>query len=141
MKKAKPKNATSRMISAATVEEYFANVREPQLSLLQKVRATIRKAAPAETVETISYGMPTFKYQGSLVCYAAFSDHCSLFPMGSEAIDKFKTELRGFETAKGTIRFTVGKPLPASLITKIVKFRVARNEGKAKLKAGAKKSD
>jgi len=139
MKKAKPKNATSRMISAATVEEYFDKIPEPQLSLLQKVRATIRKAAPAEAVETISYGMPAFKYNGALVCYAAFSDQCSLFPMGREAIDEFKPELRGFETAKGTIRFTVEKPLPASLITKIVKFRVARNEGKAKLKAGAKK--
>lgn len=127
------------MITAATVEEYFTKVPKPARSTLNKVRATIRTAAPADAVETMSYGMPAFKYNGALVCYAAFSDHCSLFPMGREAIDKFKAELRGFETSKGTIRFTVGKPLPASLITKIVKFRVARNEGKAKLKAGAKK--
>jgi uncharacterized protein YdhG (YjbR/CyaY superfamily) len=134
MKRAKPNNVTSRMISAATVEEYFAKVPEPHLVLLQKVRATIRKAAPAETVETISYGMPTFKYEGALVCIAAFGNHCSLFPMGGAAIEKFRKELRDFETAKGTIRFTVEKPLPASLITKIVKLRVSQNKAKAKSK-------
>jgi uncharacterized protein YdhG (YjbR/CyaY superfamily) len=134
MKKAKPNNATSRMITATTVEEYFDKVPEPHLSLLQKVRAIIRKAAPAETVETISYGMPTFKYEGSLLCIAAFGNHCSLFPMGGAAIEKFRNELKDFETAKGTIRFTVEKPLPASLITKIVKLRVSQNTAKAKSK-------
>jgi uncharacterized protein YdhG (YjbR/CyaY superfamily) len=134
MKRAKPNKVSSRMITAATVEEYFAKVPEPHLGLLQRVRATIRKAAPAETVETISYGMPTFKYEGSLVCIAAFGNHCSLFPIGSAAIEKFKNELKGFQTAKGTIRFTVEKPLPASLITKIVKLRVDQNEAKAKSK-------
>lgn len=132
MKKAKPNNATSRMITAATVEEYFAKVREPHLGLLQKVRATIRETAPAETIETMSYGMPTFKYEGSLVCIAAFGNHCSLFPMGGAAIEKFRNDLKDFETAKGTIRFTVEKPLPALLITKIVKLRVSQNAAKAK---------
>jgi uncharacterized protein YdhG (YjbR/CyaY superfamily) len=126
------------MITAATVEEYFAKVPEPHLRLLQKVRSTIRKAAPAETIETITYGMPTFKFQGSLVCIAAFRDHCSLFPMGAAAIEKFNRELKDFQTAKGTIRFTVEKPLPASLITKIVKMRVAQNKAKAKMKAKKK---
>ena len=132
MKQSKVKKQSSRMIAAATVEEYFTKVPEPARSTLNKVRATIRKAAPSEAVETISYGMPAFKYKGPLICYAAFSDHCSLFPMGGAAIDKFKSELAGFETSKGTIRFTVEKPLPAGLITKIVKFRVAKNEAKKK---------
>jgi uncharacterized protein YdhG (YjbR/CyaY superfamily) len=134
MKKAKPNTISSRMITAATVDEYFAKVPEPALSLLRKVRATIRKAAPAETIETISYGMPTFKYEGGLVCIAAFANHCSLFPMGGAAIEKFRNELKDFQTAKGTIRFTVEKPLPASLITKIVKMRVGQNKAKAKSK-------
>ncbi len=112
------------------VEEYLARVPEPARSTLNKVRAVIRSAAPKEATEAISYGMPMFKYKGSLVGYAAFKNHCSFFPMGSSAIEAFKSELKDYQTSKGTIRFPVDKPLPAALVKKMVKARVAQNEHK-----------
>jgi uncharacterized protein YdhG (YjbR/CyaY superfamily) len=112
------------------VDEYLAQVPEPARATLNRVRAAIRTAAPAEATEAISYGMPTFRYKGPLVGFAAFSKHCSLFPMSSSLIETFKHELKGFETSKGTIRFPVDKPLPAALIKKLVKARVAQNDQK-----------
>jgi uncharacterized protein YdhG (YjbR/CyaY superfamily) len=114
--------------SPKTPDEYLAGVPEPARSLLDKLRATIRSAVPPEATETISYGMPAFRYKGALIGFAAFSKHCSLFPMGSSAIEQFRDELKGFQTSKGTIQFTVEKPLPAALVKKIVKARVAENE-------------
>ena len=112
------------------VEAYLATVPEPARGTLNKLRAVIRSAAPAEATEGLSYGMPAFKYKGPLVAYASFANHCSLFPMSAATIEAFKDELTGYETAKGTIRFTVEKPLPAALVKRIVKARIADNEGK-----------
>jgi len=112
-----------------SVEEYLARIPEPARSTLKKIRAVIRSAAPSEAIETISYGMPTFKYKGALVWFAAFSDHCSLFPTAA-VIAEFKNELKAFEISKGTIRFPVDKPLPAILLKKMVKARVAQLEKK-----------
>jgi uncharacterized protein YdhG (YjbR/CyaY superfamily) len=114
-----------------TVDEYLAIVPEPARSTLVKVRATIRAAAPAEATESISYGMPMFKYKGMLVGFAAFSKHCSLFP-GAAPIAALKDELKGFPTSKGTIQFPVDKPLPGALVRKLVKARIAENEGNKK---------
>lgn len=111
------------------IDEYLDGVPEPARGTLSKLRATIRSAAPAEATEAISYGMPTFKHKGSLVWFAAFSDHCSLFPTAA-VIQAFKDELKGFTTTKGTIQFTTDKPLPAALVKKLVKARVAQQEGK-----------
>jgi uncharacterized protein YdhG (YjbR/CyaY superfamily) len=111
-----------------TVEEYLAGVPEPARSTLGKVRAAIRAAAPAEATEAISYRMPTFRYKGALVAYGAFADHCSLFPMGSSAIEEFAEDLKPYRASKGTIHFPLDKPLPAALVKKIVKARVAQNE-------------
>ncbi len=108
-----------------SIDEYLAGVPEPARSTLNKVRAAIRSAAPREATETISYGMPAFKYKGVLVWFAAFSDHCSLFPTAS-VIEKFKNELKGLATSKGTIQFPTDKPLPAALVKKMVKARVAQ---------------
>ena len=116
-------------ISPKTVDEYLAGVPEPARSTLNKIRATIRSAAPAEATEGISYGMPAFKYKGPLIWFAAFSDHCSLFPTAA-VIEAFKNELKGFSTSKGTIHFPMDKPLPTTLIKKLVKARVAQNESK-----------
>jgi uncharacterized protein YdhG (YjbR/CyaY superfamily) len=116
------------------IDEYLAGVPEPAHTTLNKLRSMIRAASPAEATEAISYGMPAFKYKGSLVAFAAFSNHCSLFPMNSSLIKTFKKELEGFETAKGTIRFSVDKPLPAALLKKLVKARVAENEQREKAK-------
>jgi uncharacterized protein YdhG (YjbR/CyaY superfamily) len=112
-----------------SVDEYLAGVPEPARSTLKKVHAAIRSAVPPEATETISYRMPAFKYKGPLVWFAAFSDHCSLFPTAS-VIEAFKNELKGFSTSKGTIQFPVDKPLPAALVRKLVKARVAENERK-----------
>ena len=120
MRKGKPKN----------VEEYLAGVPEPGRSTLQKVRATIRSAAPADATEAISYGIPTFKYKGSLVAYGAFSRHCSLFPMSMAVIGMFKDELKDSLASKGTIHFPLDKPLAAGLLKKIVKARVAEKAKK-----------
>jgi uncharacterized protein YdhG (YjbR/CyaY superfamily) len=112
------------------IDEYLARVPEPARTTLNRIRAMIRSVVPAEATEAISYGMPAFKYKGALVCFAAFSDHCSLFPMNAALIKTFAKELEGFETSKGTIRFPMDKPLPASLVKKMVKTRVAENEAK-----------
>ena len=112
------------------IDEYLAGVPEPARSTLNKIRTVIRSAVPPEATEAISYGMPTFKYKGSLIAFAAFSDHCSLFPMNSSLIEVFKDELKGFSTSKGTIRFPLDKPLSATLIKKMVKARIAQNERK-----------
>ena len=110
-------------------DEYLAGVPEPARSTLKKVRAAIRSAVPPEATEAISYGMPAFKYKGVLVWFAAFSKHCSLFPTAA-VIEAFKNELKGFVISKGTIQFPVDKPLPAALVKKLVKARVARIERK-----------
>ena len=109
------------------VDEYLAAVPEPARSTLTKVRAAIRSAAPGAE-ETISYRMPTFKYKGPLVGFAAFPNHCGFYVMSSTLLNGFKADLAGYETATGTIRFPVDKPLPAALIKKLVKARIAENE-------------
>ena len=114
----------------AAVEAYLARVPEPARTTLETVRKTIRAAAPREATEAISYGMPAFRYKGALVAYAAFKAHCSFFPMQASLIDKMTNELRGYRTSKGTIQFPVDKPLPAALVKKMVKARVAENERK-----------
>ena len=120
------------MKKAQSVEEYLAGVPEPGRSTLMKVRATIRSVVPEEATEAISYGLPAFRYHGALVCYGAFSDHCSLFPMNAGLIDRMKDELKAYRTAKGTLQFALDKPLPAALLKKIVKARVKENAAKAK---------
>jgi uncharacterized protein YdhG (YjbR/CyaY superfamily) len=111
------------------VDEYLAGVPEPARNTLNKIRAAIRSAVPPEATETISYRIPAFKYNGVLVWFAAFSNHCSLFPTAS-VIEAFRKELKGFSISKGTIQFPTDKPLPAALVKKLVKARVAQNESK-----------
>ncbi len=114
-----------------TVEQYLAAVPQPARGALNKVRATIRSVVPAETQEVISYGIPAFKHKKVLVWYAAFADHCSLFPTAS-VIAKFKDELKRYRVSKGTIQFPTDKPLPAMLLKKMVKMRLAEVEGNAR---------
>jgi uncharacterized protein YdhG (YjbR/CyaY superfamily) len=111
------------------IEEYLAGVPEPARGTLNRIRAAIQSAAPPGATETISYGMPAFKYKGVLVWFAAFSNHCSLFPTAS-VVEAFKSDLKGFSTSKGTIRFPIDKPLPAALVRKLVKARVAHIESR-----------
>lgn len=121
--------ATKGKSAPKDVDEYLAGVPEPARGTLKKVRAAIRSAAPPEATETISYGIPALKYKGVLVWFAAFSDHCSLFPTAA-IIEKFEKELKGYTTSKGTIHFPTDKPLPSALIRKMVKARVGQIESK-----------
>jgi uncharacterized protein YdhG (YjbR/CyaY superfamily) len=122
MKKAKPGTPKS-------IDEYLAGIPEPACSTLKKIRAAIRSALPSDATETISYRIPAFKRKNILVWFAAFSDHCSLFPTAA-VISEFKDELKGFSTSKGTIHFPIDKPLPTALIKKIVKARVQQDRSK-----------
>jgi uncharacterized protein YdhG (YjbR/CyaY superfamily) len=133
MKKRKsPGSAGKGKAIPKTVDEYLASVSGPARSTLEKVRAVIRSAAPSETAEVISYRMPMYKYKGTLIGFAAFAKHCSLF-LATSSMDKlFKDELRPYDTSKGTIRFPVDKPLPARLIRKLIKARVAQNDAREK---------
>ncbi|MEO7142192.1 MAG: DUF1801 domain-containing protein, partial [Bryobacteraceae bacterium] len=117
-----------RNVAPKDVDEYLAGVSEPARGALNKVRAAIRSAAPPEATEAISYRIPSFRYKGPLLGFAAFPNHCSLFPMSSSVVEAFKHELQGFHTSKGTIRFPVGKPPSAALVKKLVKARIAENE-------------
>jgi uncharacterized protein YdhG (YjbR/CyaY superfamily) len=132
MKKVKSGNRSSAAKASGAprnVDEYLAGVPEPARSTLNKIRAAIRSAVPPEATETISYRIPAFKHNGVLVWFAAFSNHCSLFPTSS-VIEAFKKELKGFSISKGTIQFPTDKPLPAALVKKLVKARVVENESK-----------
>ncbi len=106
-----------------TVGEYLARVPEPARATLKTLRAEIKKLVP-EASEVISYQMPAFRLERWLVCYAAFKDHCSIFP-GARVIVALADDLKDYKTSKGTIQFPLDRPLPARLIRKLVKVRLA----------------
>ena len=119
-----------------TIDEYIANYPPEVQASLQKLRRTIRAAAP-EATEAISYQIPTFKLHGNLVHFAAFKDHLSFFPTSS-GVEHFKAELSAYKNAKGTIQFPLDRPVPYELIERITRFRVEENRARAaaKKKAG-----
>jgi uncharacterized protein YdhG (YjbR/CyaY superfamily) len=130
MKKGNSDRARKGNLVPKNVDEYLAGVPEPGRSTLERVRAVIRSAVPGEATEAISYHIPTFKYKGSLLAYAAFSHHCSLFPMSMAVIRAFQKDLKPYHTSKGTLRFPLDKPLPAVLLRKLVKARIAEKDRK-----------
>lgn len=112
--------------ATAQIDATLAALPADQRATLQSLRETIAAAAP-EAEETISYGMPAFRYhRRSLVCYAAFKAHCSFFPMSAGLIEAHRDELAGFVTAKGTLRFTPDRPIPRDLVARIVRERMAQ---------------
>ena len=116
MKKTKSGDRASAAKSSAAaknIDEYLASVPDPARTTLNTIRAVIRSAVPPEATEAITYCIPTFKYKGSLLAFAAF-----------------KNELKPFLASKGTIRFPLDKPLPAALVRKLVKARIAQNESR-----------
>jgi uncharacterized protein YdhG (YjbR/CyaY superfamily) len=117
---------------AKTVDEYLAGVPEAARATLAKLRQTIKAAAPMAS-EGISYQMPMYKQHGMVVGFAAFKDHCSIFP-GSAVMDAYKEELKHYDTSKGTIRFPANRPLPATLVKKLVRARIKENEARANRK-------
>jgi uncharacterized protein YdhG (YjbR/CyaY superfamily) len=110
----------------ATVDDYLVVLPEETRATLEKIRKIIKAAAPKAT-EVISYQMPMYKHHGLLVGFAAFKNHCRFFP-GAKPMATYKDELKAYKTSKGTIRFPIGKPLPAALVKKLVKARIAENE-------------
>lgn len=124
------RNRTSRAGKPTTIDEYLARVPEPARTTLNKMRAVIRSVVPEGTTEEISYRIPTFRYKKMLVALAAFKDHCSFFPLGSSALAGLEDELSAFRVSKGTLHFPVDKPMPAALVKKIVRARIAQNERK-----------
>lgn len=116
-----------------TIDEYIAGFSPEVQAILQRIRATIHKAAP-DAEEKIAYQMPTFYLQGNLVHFAAFKKHIGFYPVPT-GIEKFKKELSPYRTAKGSAQFPLDEPMPYALITKIVKFRVKENLARAKAKS------
>ncbi len=106
-----------------TVEDYLSRVPDPARTTLEKVRTAVRSVVPPDTTEVISYGIPAFRHKNVLVWYAAFAKHCSFFPTAA-VIAEFKDELKPYTISKGTIQFPTDKPLPATLIKKMVKLRL-----------------
>lgn len=114
-----------------TIDDYIKDFPADIQSILQKMRKTIRQAAP-EAVEAISYQMPAFKLNGkNLVFFAAFKNHIGFYPVPS-GIEAFKNELSPYIRGKGTVQFPLNKPVPYDLVKKIVKFRVKENLAKKK---------
>lgn len=113
-----------------TIDAYIASFPTEVQKILEKVRKVIQKAAP-EAEETINYQIPTFKLQGNLVHFAAFKNHIGFYPTPS-AIKAFKKELSLYEGAKGSVKFSLDKPIPFDLIKKIVQLRVKENLQKSK---------
>jgi uncharacterized protein YdhG (YjbR/CyaY superfamily) len=116
---------------AKNVDEYLAAVPSEVQPVLEKLRKTIRSAAP-QAEEVISYQIPTYKYHGPLVHFAAFRNHCSFFAVSKSIIDRFSNELEPWDTSGTTIHFSAKNPLPASLVKKIVKARIEENEARVK---------
>lgn len=117
----------------ATFDDYLADFPPRVRTILRRLRATVRKAAP-QAQESISYRMPAYKLHGPLIYFAAYRSHIGLYPMLASVKKRFRKELAGYEGGKGTLRLPLDGPIPYSLISKIVKFRVSENERRAKAK-------
>jgi uncharacterized protein YdhG (YjbR/CyaY superfamily) len=112
-----------------TVTAYLSALPNDARAALERLRNDIRAAAP-KAEELIAWKMPAFRQDKLLVCYAAFKDHCSLFPMSATQLREFAAPLRNFTLTKGTIHFAKDKPIPSALVRKIVKSRLAEIEAK-----------
>jgi len=119
--------------SPATIDEYLAPLRDDQRVALEKLRRAIRAAAP-RAEECISYRLPAFRLDGRfLLAFGAAAHHCAFYP--GSVVEDLEVDLSGYDTSKGTIRFPPGKPLPAALVRKVVKARMAKNAAQSRAKA------
>ncbi len=126
----------SKNKAPANIDEYISDFPKDVQGILQEIRSVIRSAAP-DAEEAIKYRMPTFVLNGNLVHFAAFKKHIGFYPTPS-AIAEFKDKLTAYHFSKGAIQFPLDKPIPLSLINKIVKFRV--KETRQKLAGKPRKS-
>jgi uncharacterized protein YdhG (YjbR/CyaY superfamily) len=119
-----------------TIDDYIKSFPDAVRPLLEKVRQTIRQAAPGAK-EAISYQIPTFKFNGNLVHFAAYKNHIGFYPAPS-GITAFRNDLAPYLGGKGSVRFPLDMPIPYELIKKIVVFRVKENSKKSQLKNNQK---
>lgn len=124
--------------TAKNVDEYLQRQPAEMQPVLEKLRQAIKKAAP-KAEEIISYQIPTYKYFGPLVHFAAFKDHCSLIVVNKDIIKTFEKELQSYKISGTTIHFSPEKPIPETIVQKIVKIRMKENEDLNALKQAAKK--
>lgn len=124
-----------KTIQANSVDEYLQELPQAMRVVLEALRQVIKSAAP-EAEELISYRIPTYKFKGPLVHFAAFKNHCSLITVNKSIVTDFEAELKRFKITGTTIQFTPEKPLPADLVTKIVMARIKENEINAAGKTG-----
>lgn len=117
----------AKKIAPRDVDTYLDSVPVEAIPALQLLRSTIRAAAPGAD-EVISYGVPTYRYMGPLVSFAATPKHCAFYVMSPGPISAMKDALKGYDTAPSAIRFPANKPLPEQLVTEIVKARIIENE-------------
>lgn len=115
---------------AERIEAYLDRAAEPAQGMLREIREIVRASAPADTVEVFSYGMPGFRYRGSLLWYGEFKSHVGFFPGSPPMIAALAEELKDFKSTKGGIQFPFSKPVPKALVKKIVKLRVKENEAR-----------
>ena len=116
-----------------TFDEYLEGLSDDNRAALEKLRKAIKAAAP-QAEECISYGLAAFKLNGKpLVALGATANHCAFYLMSGSTVEAHEDELAKYDTSKGTIRFAANKPLPASLVKKLVKARIAENAGKSPL--------
>ena len=112
-----------------TVDEYLAALSGDKRAALEKLRKAIKAAAP-KAEECISYQLPAFRLDGRmLVAFGAAANHCAFYPMSSSTVETHKDDLKDYDTSKGTIRFQTDHPLPAPLVRKLVRARIAENAG------------
>lgn len=116
-------------MKANTIDEYLATLSEDNRAALEKLRKAIKAAAP-KAEECISYRLPAFRLDGKmLVAFGATASHCAFYPMSSSTVEAHQDDLKDYDTSKGTIRFQPDRPLPAALVRKLVKARIAENAG------------
>jgi uncharacterized protein YdhG (YjbR/CyaY superfamily) len=118
--------ASKPMTKVKTVDQYLARLSDDKRVALQKLRKTIRAAAP-RAEECISYQLAAYRLNGMLVAFGATAHHCAFYPMSASTVAAYREELKDYDTSKGTIRFQPDRPLPAALVRKMVKARIAEN--------------
>jgi uncharacterized protein YdhG (YjbR/CyaY superfamily) len=132
LKNKRPETRTRKMSrkKAETIDEYIERFPKPVRIRLEAMRKTIRRAAP-NAVEVISYSMPAYRQDGILVWFAGFKNHIGLYP-GASGIARFKKELSGYKSAKGSVQFPHDGPLPLALVIRIVRYRVRESRRKTR---------
>jgi uncharacterized protein YdhG (YjbR/CyaY superfamily) len=128
---AKPQTISSQTSAIEAVEAYLATIPEPARTTVLKLRETIRSIAPPEATEEMGYGVPSFRYKDRLVGYTGGKNFCSYYPMSGSVITTLKDDLKAYPTSAGAIRFPIDKPLPATLVKKLIQTRLKQIETKA----------